>query len=65
MRKTCPRVPYRVHPAERMSPVIKEVIGDPVMMVMMAHKDKVEIGQHEKSWEEEPGVPERIRNPVI
>jgi hypothetical protein len=48
-----------------MSPVIEEVIGDPVMMVMMAHKDKVEIGQDEESREEEPGGPERIRNPVI
>jgi hypothetical protein len=48
-----------------MGPGIEEVIGDPVMMVMMTHKDKVEIGQDEESWEEEPGGPERIRNPVI
>jgi hypothetical protein len=45
--------------------VIEEVIGDPVMMVMMTHEDKVEIGQDEESREEEPGGPERIRNPVI
>lgn len=48
-----------------MGPGIEEVIGDPVVMVMMAHKDKVEIGQDEESWEEEPGGPERIRHPII
>jgi hypothetical protein len=48
-----------------MSPVIEEVIGDPVMEVMMAHKDKVEIGQDEESREEEPGSPERIGDPII
>ncbi len=45
--------------------MIEEVIGDPVMMVMMAHKDEVEIRQDEEPREEEPGAPERIRNPVI
>ena len=56
---------HRIHPAEPMVPGIEEVIGDPVMMVMITHKDKIEIGQDEESGEEEPGEPERIRNPAV
>ena len=56
---------HRVHPAERMSPGIEEVIGDPKMMVMKAPDDNVKIVQDEESRKEEPGTPERIRNPVI
>jgi hypothetical protein len=48
-----------------MSPGIEEVIGDPEMMVMKASDDNVKIVQDEESREEEPGTPERIRNPAI
>ena len=56
---------HRVHSSERMSCVIEKMIGNMVIMVMMTHKDKIEIGQDEESREEEPCAPERVRNPVI
>ena len=56
---------HRVYPAERMGPGIEEMIGDPKMMVMKAPDENVKIVQDEESREEEPGTPERIRNPVI
>jgi hypothetical protein len=36
-------VPSWVHPAERMGPGIEEVIGNPVVMVMMTRNDNVKI----------------------
>jgi hypothetical protein len=48
-----------------MSPGIEEVIGDPKMMVMKTSNENVKIVQDEESREEEPGTPERIRNPAI
>jgi hypothetical protein len=48
-----------------MSPGIEEMIGDPKMMVVMAHNDNVKVVQDEESREEEPCTPERIRNPAI
>ena len=44
MRDICQSVPHRVHPAERMGPGIEEVIGNPVVMVMMmTRNDNVKI----------------------
>ena len=57
---------HGVYPAEHMSPVIEEVVSDPKAMMMVTNKNKrIKIVQDKKSWEEEPGAPERIRNPVI